>query len=370
MAFVSVAVVPTHFPWLDLSRYRFSAGVRNGDRVWLSGNTASRHDPTTGRVVVDGSMREQAEIAWEKVGAVLAGAELTLAHVSRIVEYVTVEGLATYGDAVAIRAERLEASGAAVSTVVVERLVRPGALLEVEVTASGSVTDADVLYLPTLLGRGPSLAAQVGDVLHQAIGLLTELDLDANSIVATTEFTTPRTRSEYRATAVILSEVLGPNFPAATGVLMSTLPARKTAESPLVALDVTASRQPKRCLSAGPLTFSPAVRAGDLVWVSGTTAIDPRSGVLRCVGDIAGQAEAIYDDIAGYVRALGGRGLADLVKTVEWVPANAMADYRRVGAVRERMLREPLPASTGVGCETLLQPDWLLEVTSLAVVEP
>ena len=315
MAFVSVAVVPTHFPWLDLSRYRFSAGVRNGDRVWLSGNTASRHDPTTGRVVVDGSMREQAEIAWEKVGAVLAGAELTLAHVSRIVEYVTVEGLATYGDAVAIRAERLEASGAAVSTVVVERLVRPGALLEVEVTASRSVTDADVLYLPTLLGRGPSLAAQVGDV-------------------------------------------------------MSTLPARKTAESPLVALDVTASRQPKRCLSAGPLTFSPAVRAGDLVWVSGTTAIDPRSGVLRCVGDIAGQAEAIYDDIAGYVRALGGRGLADLVKTVEWVPANAMADYRRVGAVRERMLREPLPASTGVGCETLLQPDWLLEVTSLAVVEP
>lgn len=385
---VAVAVQPLDFPWLDLGRYRFSAGVRHGGHVWLAGNTASVHDRVRDTVVVEGPMRDQAEIAWDKVTAVLAGAGLGLESLSRVVEYVTVEGLADYEEAVAVRRERLAGCGGspAVNTVVVERLVRPGALLEVEATAEGSPPGGagaggrgEVVALPTLLGRGPTLADQVADVLGRAIALLGELGLGAANIVATTECTLPATRSEYRATAAVRRTLLGPDFPTATGILTSRLPDRQVADTGaggsrdedgpcLIALDVTASRQPKTCLPAGPLTFSPAVRAGDLVWVSGITAIDARSGEVRSPGDVAGQAEVVYDTIGSLIAALGGRGLEDLVKTVEWVAPAGMAGYRGVGAVRGRMLSEPWPASTGLGCSALLQPDWLIEVTSLAAV--
>jgi len=39
-----------------------------------------------------------------------------------------------------------------------------------------------------------------------------------------------------------------------------------------------------------------------------------------------------------------------------------------VAGVRSRMLRAPFPASTGCVCETLLRPEYLIEVDAVAIV--
>jgi 2-iminobutanoate/2-iminopropanoate deaminase len=263
-----------------------------------------------------------------------------------------------------VRRERLGGADVALRTVVVDALLRPDALLEVEVVAARPERAGQVVHLPSITGQGPTLDAQVRAALELAAAMLGAVGLGLGHVVSTIERTLPATRSEYRATADVRRELLGPTFPAATGVLASRL----EAEGSLISLDVTAAAAPKRTLDPGPLTFAPAVRADDLVWLSGTVALDPATGRAREPGDVAAQAEIVYAELGRLVRALGGTGLGDLVETVEYVAPAARASYRGVGDVRRRLLGASPPASTGVVVAGLLQPDWLLEVNGVAAL--
>ncbi|MFN0089978.1 MAG: RidA family protein [Acidimicrobiales bacterium] len=375
-----VAITPAEFPWLPYARYSFSLGVRAGRRAWLSGHTASTLDPATGRVAVVGDMAEQAETAWDKIERIAETGAFSLADVTRVVEYCTPEGLARHAEAAAVRERRLAGSGAApaVCVVPVAALLRPAALLEVEVTLGGG--NDDTVHLPSLTPldeRGEVIApgdlgGQVRAVLERAAALLADEGLTLADVVKTVECTMPATRSAYRATGEVRRELLGPAFPAATGVLMPTVPHAK--RGAMITLDVIASRSPKQVVNPGwdaykRLTFSPGVRAGDLVFLSGTTALDWNRGEVVHKGDVAAQAEYVLEQLDLIVKAAGGRGVADLVKTVEFVDPKAMEGYRGVGAVRERVLSRPYPASTGVLVEALLQPDYLIEICSYAAIE-
>ncbi|MDH4146296.1 MAG: Rid family hydrolase [Acidimicrobiia bacterium] len=370
------------FPWLDTSRYTFSLGLASAGRLWQAGHTAGVFDGERGRVGLPATMRDQADICWDKTLAVLAAAGSSPAGLRCVTEYVTTAGLADHGVAAEVRRERLGDAAPPVRTVVVESLVRPGALLEVEVEAEvAEARDAAgrdpavvaahpaVLHLPSLRGRGETLAAQVRSALVEASRRLGALGASLSNVVNTVEFTLPATRSDYRGTGEVRRELLGPDFPAATGILASRL----AEPGALVSIDVTAVVAPRSVVNPGwamfdRLTFSPAVRCGDLVFLSGTTGLDPDTGRVRAAGDVAGQAEAVFDQFDTVLRAAGGRGLADLVKTVEFVPSAALDGYRAVSEVRRRRLAEPFPVSTGVACASLLQPDWLIEINGVAVV--
>ena len=66
----------------------------------------------------------------------------------------------------------------------------------------------------------------------------------------------------------------------------------------------------ERFASGGPweerFGYSRAVRAGDLVLVAGTTAID-EDGIVRAIGDAGAQTAFILERIAGALRAAGAR---------------------------------------------------------------
>src|SRR5581483_7770532 len=97
------AIKPTCFPWFDYSRYSFSLGVRASTGVYLSGHTASAHDPDAGRIVVKGGMTEQVQTAYAKIEAILEAAGLSLADVVRVVEYVRTDTIERYPEAVQVR---------------------------------------------------------------------------------------------------------------------------------------------------------------------------------------------------------------------------------------------------------------------------
>ncbi len=319
-------------------------------------------------MVSGGSAAEQVSICWDKIEAVLDAAGRGVGECTEVVEYLTAEGLDAQDE---IAGERR--ASCAVSTMVVDGLVRPDAVLEVEVVAGGPHHQVRLPQLLPIASDGSVVASgdlvgQCEWVLEEAGRQLAEFGLGLEHVVRTVQQTTPATRRDYRATAEARRRLLGPAFPASTGVLTSRLPHPDV----LVALDVWASTAPKEIVrhaedAYASLTFSPATVADSVVYISGTTAWDPTTGGTIGQGDVGVQAEFVYDQIRQVLEAAGG-GIDDLVKTIEYVTPEALANYRDVNTVRENVLGRPFPASTGVAINALLSSDWLIEVEAVAVL--
>jgi len=388
------ALKPPSFRWFDYSRYSFSLGLKAGEHTILSGHSASEYDSQTRAIVVKGGMAEQSRTAWTKIATILEVGGQSLADVVRVVEYVTPAGIERYAEAAGARAEALGANRPALNTVVVNSLLRPQALIEIEVTAGrGEPPHAaqagtspawaparasdGLVYLSSVLPLDEAgsvvapgdVTAQIRAIFARAARILDAFELGMSDIVKTVDYLTPAALPAYKGTAQVRREVLAPVFPAATGIIMP----RVAHSGAMIQVDCIASRYPRAAINPGwdsyaQLTYSPAIRAGKLLFISGHAAIDPNSGRSIHAGDVVEQAAYVYDKILQVVGATGGSA-DNLVKTIEYVTPAALPRYREVGGVRTRMLREPLPASTGVVCETLLRPEFQIEVDSLAILD-
>ncbi|MBX6748807.1 MAG: RidA family protein [Micromonosporaceae bacterium] len=393
------AIKPASFPWFPYEGFTFCLGLAEGDAAWTSGHTSAAHDETVGKMVVKGTMAEQARIAYQKVLTILEAAGLGPADVTRITENVTISGLPEYADAVAVREEIFGAHQPAIRTVVVERLVRRTAFLEVELHAvagggrqlrvaseardagtwqRSSITEHDgTVYLPTIVPIDESgevvhpgdFVGQYAYCLDRADQLLRQAGLSLDNAVTTYDYSTPATRDVYRKCHQVRKERLGGAgvYPGAGGILMSRL----HHPDQLVALDVTASRHPLELVNPGwkryeTLTYSPGVRAGRTLFMSGFAALDMETQEALHPGDLQAQAEATYGTILELLR-YAGLGPADLVETTEYCVESALPEYRVVAGVRERLLSPPWPASTGAMCAALLRPEFLLEVFPTAL---
>jgi enamine deaminase RidA (YjgF/YER057c/UK114 family) len=112
-------------------------------------------------------------------------------------------------------------------------------------------------------------------------------------------------------------------------------------------------------------TFSPGVRVGNLVFLSGTTATDDK-GRMVGVGDIVAQTRHIFAKFAAVLAAAGG-GLEHIVETTEYVLS--LEDYARTVEVRRDVFKgPPWPAATGVVVSGLVRADALIEIKGLAVL--
>jgi enamine deaminase RidA (YjgF/YER057c/UK114 family) len=374
------ALTPTRFPWLDYSRYSFSLGVKSSAGAYLSGTTASEFDPAAKRIVVRGGMTDQARTIWAKIGAILESGGLSYGDVSCVVEYVKTESVERYAEAAAVRREIFGHHEPVLHTVPVKGLVRPDAFIEIEVTASplpGKRESSGVVFLPTvqplddrggIVGAG-DVIAQTRAIFERAGAMLGALGLGFDRVVKTVEYITPSARARYRDTARVRRQHLGPVYPAAVGVLMPRLLHPES----LIQCNFIAARDAPSAVNPGwtryqQLTYSPAVRAGRLLFMSGQGSIDPATDANVHEGDVAAQAAYIYRNVGRVLEAAGG-GPQNLMKTIEYVTPAALAGYREVAKVREQFLHEPWPASTGLVCETLLRPEMLIEIDPFAVLD-
>ena len=104
--------------------------------------------------------------------------------------------------------------------------------------------------------------------------------------------------------------------------------------------------------------YSRALRVGDTVLQSGTTAID-RAGNVRGVGDVAKQVEAIMT-IAEWSMGKAGGNLADVVRSRIYVTDMQVGD--RAARTLARYLRDARPAATLVQVNGLARPEQLIEI--------
>ena len=388
------ALEPSDFPWFDYSRYTFSLGLRHGRAAYLSGHSASRYDAEEGRIVVRGGLADQTRTAYAKIERILQAAGLGLADVVRVTENVAADAFDAYAEVEQVRGEVFD-HAPAVNTVCVDALLRPTAGVELEVVAApqgGEALQVDtngrrawaparaaegVVYLSSVLpldddgalvGEG-DLVAQTERVYDVIGERLAAVGLDWGNVAKTVDFIARDGLGQYKATGRVRKERLQAPYPGSTGILMSRL----AHPGALLQVDVLASREPLEAVNPGwerygKLTYSPAVRAGNVLFMSGQAALDPETEQAVHADDVAAQAEYTYTNIVTVLEAAGA-GPEHLVKTIEYVTPEGLGRYREVATVRQRLLREPWPASTGIVCATLLRPEFQIEVDPLALLD-
>lgn len=106
-----------------------------------------------------------------------------------------------------------------------------------------------------------------------------------------------------------------------------------------------------------------ALRVGDRILVSGTTATGPDGSVAG--DDAAEQARFVLDKIESAIRQLGGV-LEDVVRTRIYV--RRIEDWRAVASVHGERFRHIRPANTLIQAP-LAGNDYLVEIEAEAVVD-
>ena len=114
--------------------------------------------------------------------------------------------------------------------------------------------------------------------------------------------------------------------------------------------------------SAGGRPYSPAMRVGDQLYISGQVPIDG-SGATVGPGDPVAQTRQCFENIKELVEAAGG-SMDDIFWLTSYV--TDMRVFMEHPEIRTEFLSPPYPASTVVQVGSLAQPGWMIEIEARA----
>lgn len=114
------------------------------------------------------------------------------------------------------------------------------------------------------------------------------------------------------------------------------------------------------------MTFSPAVRAGRLLFISGTTAVDDNREIVG-KDDIVAQTRFIFQKFEKLLKEAGA-SFDNIVETTEYFLT--LEDYNRTADVRREFFKgPPYPAATGVLVAGLIREHALIEIKAIAILD-
>lgn len=122
-------------------------------------------------------------------------------------------------------------------------------------------------------------------------------------------------------------------------------------------------RPPQVMRTVGP--WEQVVKVGNLVFISGQTPMTA-DGKLVGKGDAAAQTRQVMENMQAVVTAAGG-ALSDIVKITVFV--TNIKDLPAIMKVREEYFKTDFPSSTAAEVNALANPDWLVEIEAIAVLE-
>ena len=109
-------------------------------------------------------------------------------------------------------------------------------------------------------------------------------------------------------------------------------------------------------------TFSPAVKRGNLLFISGLTGVTEET-----MGDIAAQTEVIFQKMKVLLEAAGAT-FDNIVWTTDYM--TTLENYKETAEVRRKYLPNDVwPAATGVVVKGLIRAEALIEIDAVAVLD-
>jgi reactive intermediate/imine deaminase len=109
--------------------------------------------------------------------------------------------------------------------------------------------------------------------------------------------------------------------------------------------------------------YSTALRAGNLLFITGQVATDENNKIVG-EGDVRAQVRQIFVNL-GHILSAAGGAYDNLVKLTYYY--QHVDDVAKLQGVREEFLREPYPAVTGIEIVRLADTRLLVEVDAIAV---
>jgi len=103
---------------------------------------------------------------------------------------------------------------------------------------------------------------------------------------------------------------------------------------------------------------------GKLVFISGMTA-RRADGSIAGIGDVEAQTRQVCDNLKAAAEAAGG-SLDDVVRVDVYV--RNIEHFSIIHKVRQEYFKSPVPASTMVEVSKMVSPDYLIEISAIAVL--
>ena len=108
--------------------------------------------------------------------------------------------------------------------------------------------------------------------------------------------------------------------------------------------------------------YSPAVRAGDYIFVSGQIPVDPITNQTK-LGDIGAETRQVLENIRINLEGCGA-SLADVVKTTVFL--TNVQDFAAMNAVYAEVFGDSKPARSTIGVAALPLPGAKVEIEAVA----